>query len=664
MVHNGAVYLASLLRNVNITASWAGEFENAFASDLRQSVAGQAFLMTIYPPYLPIDDEVAYWLSKNITSYVLQWQNYKSIGFTSAYAIVNAYGAAHTFELESTASFLQWGRETSSKMYWSLFSEFWNRQSNSTYLSRQSLLRASSRFAYQNISLQWHMLALSYLPSRPWSQTYSLVSSHLGPFGSIDMIFVPPPPVLRRAVAAFERVMTDARQAHTTAYLDIPATHVVQPAPRKWKHVLWAVSGSLLCPDQPAIDLVHLETLTVSETALVDLHHTRLLDPSDASFDYFAWLFFYDWVYGRREVISFQGDLGSLTVMGDTLPNRSDAVDASQLPTVFALYARRAVQYVTSSILALAMLSLVYLMLVQGAIEGRNLLKLSRVGGFVWVGRPLIGLRSITALGLLSTASVEFVTDGQLSYFAPRPIPWYTTCLAANEVTWLVNIVSDLVLPWTQWRTPKFALAHSLVVWLISALLATLAPVQATISADPTCSFVTLDRQVQCVMGTVHIGSVSRLLLLIGVVVGCNGVCYGVARRLFPRDTGVRSSSLLLCSGATYLFKHNDWIQDDVYYMDRASAALNGLLSVQWRSDSFYVLDVKIRSIIPALLNEDGSVHDGAAGADSSAKFVNELVWYAKTLKAARAAGAPQCSPSSRSPLCVKMMLANPGHNQ
>ncbi|EQC30139.1 hypothetical protein SDRG_12197 [Saprolegnia diclina VS20] len=49
--------------------------------------------------------------------------------------------------------------------------------------------------------------------------------------------------------------------------------------------------------------------------------------------------------------------------------------------------------------------------------------------------------------------------------------------------------------------------------------------------------------------------------------------------------------------------------------------------------------------IIQALLNEDGTVQDGAAGADSladsSAKFVNELVWYAKNLKAARAAGTP-----------------------
>ncbi|OQR91116.1 NADPH-dependent FMN reductase [Achlya hypogyna] len=49
--------------------------------------------------------------------------------------------------------------------------------------------------------------------------------------------------------------------------------------------------------------------------------------------------------------------------------------------------------------------------------------------------------------------------------------------------------------------------------------------------------------------------------------------------------------------------------------------------------------------IIQTLLNADGTVQDGAAGAgqlaDTSAKFVSELLWYTKNLKAARAAGTP-----------------------
>ncbi|KDO18225.1 hypothetical protein SPRG_15606 [Saprolegnia parasitica CBS 223.65] len=278
----------------------------------------------------------------------------------------------------------------------------------------------------------------------------------------------------------------------------------------------------------------------VNKTAPIELFHTPLLNPSDPSFDFFAWLFLFDWAIGNREVISFQGDLGTLTVMGNELTRLEQAVDSAQLPTVFALYALQAVRYVTYVMIMLAAVTFVYILLARGHVEGLNMFEMSRVGGIVWVGRPLVAVRSITALCLLSTASVELQSDGVLSNFVPTPIPLWTTCLAANEVTWLVGIVNDISLVWTQDHTIAYATINSLVMWLISALLATLAPVQATIISGP--------------------------------------------KRL--------SSSILLCGGAKYLFKHHDWVLGDVYHLDRASAVLNGLLSVRYQSQ-WIIFDVK-----------------------------------------------------------------------
>ncbi|EQC27628.1 hypothetical protein SDRG_14539, partial [Saprolegnia diclina VS20] len=168
-----------------------------------------------------------------------------------------------------------------------------------------------------------------------------------------------------------------------------------------------------------------------------------------------------------------------------------------------------------------------------------------------------------------------------------------TTCLAANEVTWLVGIVNDISLVWTQDHTIAYATINSLLMWLISALLATLAPVQATITVSPTCEIATLDYQVVCVAGSVVIGSLERLLTLVGLVIVCNGVCFGLVRCLWKRPHPHVSSSMLLCGGAKYLFSHDGWLDEDgTYFLDRASAVLNGLLSVRYQNQ-WVVFDVK-----------------------------------------------------------------------
>ncbi|EQC27651.1 hypothetical protein SDRG_14561 [Saprolegnia diclina VS20] len=251
--------------------------------------------------------------------------------------------------------------------------------------------------------------------------------------------------------------------------------------------------------------------------------------------------------------------------------------------------------------------------------------EMSRVGGIVWVGRPLIAVRSITALCLLSTASIGLQTDGVFSYFVTTPVPLWTTCLAANEVTWLVGIVNDISLVWTQDHTIAYATINSLLMWLISALLATLAPVQATITVSPVCEIATLDYQVVCVAGSVVIGSVQRLLMLVGIVLVCNGVCFGLVRCFWKRPQPLQSSSMLLCGGAKYLFSHDGWLDGDgTYFLDRASAVLNGLLSVRYQ-DQWIVFDVKTWCVHKLEAPSHRRAHAYEARRDTSSRFAMAL---------------------------------------
>ncbi|EQC26581.1 hypothetical protein SDRG_15611 [Saprolegnia diclina VS20] len=91
-----------------------------------------------------------------------------------------------------------------------------------------------------------------------------------------------------------------------------------------------------------------------------------------------------------------------------------------------------------------------YMLRAPTCFQGSNLLKLNRVGGLVWVGRPLLFLRSATAICLLCTSGVDLRFSGYLSFFQVDPAPWYKVLLAAWEVSWFVAVVDDILLVATQ----------------------------------------------------------------------------------------------------------------------------------------------------------------------------------------------------------------------
>ncbi|KDO19499.1 hypothetical protein SPRG_15305 [Saprolegnia parasitica CBS 223.65] len=684
---NGAVYMESFLRNVvwsDWVNYWGEAFETSIATSLVSSAAGLAFLNRLGEPWAPIEDEVDYWRRHGIAFYQLQWQNFKTIGLINAYSIVNAYGAAYPFTLQATAGALRLGKQTSYKMYWGLANDLSGVLNNGTDLGGKSLVRDTAMA--RNGTLTSVYLQTGVLAS-PLSAGLSAIQSFLGPFGSIDMQYVPVPVDVRRAAGAAMAIVHDLRLAHGAAYAALPHPLYLNPVPFAWlRPTFFVLGGSVLCvPDtspliitgglQPLFSFesscsantgrtiasipsqdhllfaaAYAHTITnithvclqmrtqayacepmlrntlafLSQANLSALHSTwapRLLDaltplqielfqvgrpkasapmqiyhlPLLASppFSFFANVLLYDWVLGNREVVRFTGDVTAITLIGDGLRPRVQATDASQLPTVFALYSHRSVQYVTYVMIALAATTALYAVVSRGHVEGLNLLELSRVGGIVWVGRPLIALRSITALCLLSTSRLELDYDGYNSAFLSQNAPWYSAGIAANEVTWLVGIVNDIAIVFTQDLTMLYTIYNSLLVLLLAACITILLPIEPTVSVARACHIESLDWQVVCNSGQVAVGDWRRLLFLIGTVFGCNGACYWLVKLGCRRPVAVYARpSLLLSGGARYLFDHGPWMHEGVYYMDRASAVLNGLLSLRYRS-VLYIFDVK-----------------------------------------------------------------------
>ncbi|KAF0685284.1 Aste57867_22790 [Aphanomyces stellatus] len=323
-----------------------------------------------------------------------------------------------------------------------------------------------------------------------------------------------------------------------------------------------------------------------------------VLDPTQVEFTFFAWLVLVDWTLGLREAISFEGDVGSVAVITEFQYPLQQPVNHGEFPVTLSFYMRGIVFYVTYAVITIATLALVYIFFCHGYVEVLNLFFLERVGAIVWVGRPLLFVRSLTAIGLLSTSSLALHSTGHITYFEDAHPPLLTTLLAANEVAWLVAISNDILMVFTQAFTAKYAGWDGVVACIATAIFSLMWPVVHEIEIDKQCHMAQVDFQIVCTSGVITIGYIRRLVIVVGIVLGSTVATFVVAwiwhrgrpARRRPRPL---PSSIFLYSGAKYLFYKSRWRHDDVYYMDRMSAVLNGIVTL--RHDSvIYGLDVKL----------------------------------------------------------------------
>ncbi|KAF0717222.1 Aste57867_2424 [Aphanomyces stellatus] len=702
MVSNGAVFLESVLRNVDCSdfeACWGREFKAAIADELATSQDGQKWLVatTRTSGATAIADEVQLWTTYNIVRFETQWQNFKHLGLVNTYSVTSMLGMDYPFSLQYQISDFRTTKQTTYKMYWGFANDLIALMSNTTSVDGHSLIRSSPTFAFANTSLQTVMIQNGTL-TLPLGAAFTLLSATVvGPFGSIDMHYVECPRQAKLAVLliyqSLRRALSTGGNATQAAFSQISLAWSINPAPKAWTDANFvAVGGSPLCPDysfasstpitsgfsiltswefqcfqtssflnpskEAMVASVVLSNLTLAATSTcaqsfalasscllflnqtstflttyftpADLHvltiasmdatvairalnvefmqygkltptspltlyRMNALDPVAPEFTFYAWLYLVDWTLGFREAVSFQGDVGTLAVLTDYLDPLTQQVNLSGNWVNVSLYLRHATLYVTYAMITLGSLVLTYIFLCYGHIEVLNLFLLERMGAIVWVGRPLLFVRSLAAIGLLATCSLQLQTTGFLSYFEVIVEPIYITLLAANEVTWLVAIVNDIGLVFTQEFTAKYAGWDSLFVWVVTALISVMVPVTHTASIQKQCSIVQIDFQIECRSGNVVIGHLSRLYTLITIVVVSNVIFYFCSREwLRWRPSAMRPvTSIFLYGGGKFLFRKADWMHNGVYYMDRMSAVLNGILTVRV-GHTIYAMDIKL----------------------------------------------------------------------
>ncbi|KAF0715651.1 Aste57867_3278 [Aphanomyces stellatus] len=346
-----------------------------------------------------------------------------------------------------------------------------------------------------------------------------------------------------------------------------------------------------------AMDIEIFQYGQQSPASPIEFLHMNVLAPADPYFRLFGWLYMIDWVLGVREVLSVRGDVSTMTTISGEIAYGSTTPKASEIPSNVAYYCQLCMQYTTSMVFLVTFFTLVYIVHCRGLIEGFNMFKINRMGGIVWVGRPLLTLRSVVAISFLATANVQLVVQIALTKLTTPAqqtmMQRISTLLAGSEASWLVIVLTDTAMLVTTHHTNAYSNKAMGLAIATAICISTTWPVQPSFTIRRTCSSVQLDFQLTCQAGVVEIGSHRRVIELMAVTAAIVVLCFAWEKWRHPSfRLPQHRLSLLLPAGAHFLYAKKAWIFNEVLYVDQASAFLCGLVTVTYHK-SVYILDVK-----------------------------------------------------------------------
>ncbi|ETV83168.1 hypothetical protein H257_03968 [Aphanomyces astaci] len=203
-----------------------------------------------------------------------------------------------------------------------------------------------------------------------------------------------------------------------------------------------------------------------------------------------------------------------------------------------------------------------------------------------------------------STDTLDLQRIGGLTKVSSTPTPWLATLVSSGEVGWFVYILNDVFSLFTGDATASYGWKHPAMVWGIAAVWGLASPVRYCATLDRLCTVQSVDFAATCTSATIQIGRFSRFCGLLGISVVCGGVCFAFDRYTLHMTTTTHSvnsadktrpttpGSKFLSASAHYMFESGQWRVNGLYFLDRASAVITGLVCVQV-GHKLYVVDVK-----------------------------------------------------------------------
>ena len=151
-------------------------------------------------------EEAAYWKQKGITRYNLQWHAINQIGLTEKVSLYNALGMKKELTIKQIDPIDRSSFGKNMHLYWGFQNDLKAVDPNlNGILGGMSLVRGSSDF-YERFNLTFELAVAEKGLLVEDSVEYDLMREHVGPFGSMDMEYVPVPAEAHQLVRLMTRV--------------------------------------------------------------------------------------------------------------------------------------------------------------------------------------------------------------------------------------------------------------------------------------------------------------------------------------------------------------------------------------------------------------------------------------------------------------------------
>ncbi|KAH9159917.1 hypothetical protein LEN26_002105 [Aphanomyces euteiches] len=317
---------------------------------------------------------------------------------------------------------------------------------------------------------------------------------------------------------------------------------------------------------------------------------------SATQWDVFGWIYTYEWAQGFREVVSFEGDANILPLISDKYSPVINEAQPLEVPTSSCQYLWSVPVVVSTIIFFVGLIVIFYSFLLHGRIVGRNLFQFNRVVGAVWLGRPILLVRSLTAIILLCTSPLKFQRHNGNAVFEFKPRSFVESLVVAGESTWISYVINDVLLVLTANNQPHYAPVSTWIGWLIMAVFDIASPYRVKANMNRQCSIDYLNKKLTCTSAEIYVGSVERAITLALIQIGSVSIAFLLNSiwMWLKRSTSKSSNSHLLLSGTAIAFLHKDTLPNGAWMFDRVSCVLCGLIT--FRKSIF---DVKLWILVP-----------------------------------------------------------------
>ncbi|KAH9141936.1 hypothetical protein AeRB84_013930, partial [Aphanomyces euteiches] len=314
--------------------------------------------------------------------------------------------------------------------------------------------------------------------------------------------------------------------------------------------------------------------------------------------DFFGWVYMYEWAAGLREVVSFEGDVRIIPLVSDKYEPHIHLAQSLEVTSSACQYLWIISVIVTSGLVVVATLLSAYSVVGCNRFIGRNLFQFNRLVGAVWIGRPLLVVRGMTAVILLSTAPIKLETHNGVSHFTNKPRTIFESMVVSSEAMWISYVMNDALLVFTQYSVHLFTPLSGCLVYIVLVIVDLSYPAnQASAWINRQCETYFAKSEISCESGEVNIGSFGHAIFLVYIQAICVIVAFLLAilfQRFYQSSPRKDNGNLLLHGTATALL-HKEVLADSGAWMfDRPSAVMCGL--IPFRN---YIFDLKLWLVMP-----------------------------------------------------------------